>query len=126
MPSTSDWKAHTPTGWTPAHLLLEGAGALLGCAPVYLKTHSFGEYVFDHHWAEAYERAGGRYYPRLVCAAPFSPVPGPRLLAETATAKSALAAALIGCSGAGRTADIGHQGCEVGRGVELLHGEIVS
>ncbi|MEQ1930452.1 MAG: GNAT family N-acetyltransferase [Parvularculaceae bacterium] len=83
------------TGWTPAHLLLEGGGALLGCAPVYLKTHSFGEYVFDHHWAEAFERAGGRYYPRLVCAAPFSPVPGPRLLAETATAKSALAAALI-------------------------------
>ena len=48
--------------------------------PLYLKSHSQGEYVFDHAWADAYERAGGRYYPKLLCAAPFSPVTGPRLL----------------------------------------------
>lgn len=80
------------TGWTPSHLILDGAA---GCAPAYLKAHSFGEYVFDHHWAEAYERAGGRYYPRLVCASPFSPVPGPRLLAKTAAGKAMLAGAMI-------------------------------
>lgn len=69
------------TGWAPRHILLkDGAGALLGCAPAYLKGHSMGEYVFDWNWAEAYERAGGRYYPKLLCAAPFTPVTGPRLL----------------------------------------------
>jgi predicted N-acyltransferase len=48
--------------------------------PLYLKSHSQGEYVFDHSWADAYERAGGRYYPKLQCSAPFSPVTGPRLI----------------------------------------------
>ena len=82
------------TGWTPAHLLLESGGAPVGAAPLYLKTHSLGEYVFDHHWAEAFERAGGTYFPKLVCAAPFSPVPCPRLLGRPA-AKPILAAALL-------------------------------
>ncbi|HEX7200488.1 MAG TPA: peptidogalycan biosysnthesis protein, partial [Dongiaceae bacterium] len=69
------------TGWRPCPLLLEGAdGALLGVAPLYLKSHSSGEYIFDHGWAEAYERAGGKYYPKLLAAVPFTPVPGPRLL----------------------------------------------
>ncbi|MGB8840156.1 MAG: GNAT family N-acetyltransferase [Aliidongia sp.] len=68
-------------GWKAQHLTLsDPAGRIIGCAPVYLKTHSDGEYVFDHGWADAYERAGGRYYPKLQCAVPFSPVPGPRLL----------------------------------------------
>src|SRR5581483_9056342 len=57
------------TGWLPHHLLLEDAsGALLGAMPCYLKSHSQGEYVFDHGWADAYERAGGRYYPKLQAA----------------------------------------------------------
>ena len=69
------------TGWRPCPLILEAVdGALLGAVPLYLKSHSYGEYVFDHGWAEAYERAGGRYYPKLLAAVPFTPVPGPRLL----------------------------------------------
>lgn len=69
------------TGWLPQHLLLEDAGGqLIGAAPLYVKSHSYGEYVFDQGWAEAYERAGGRYYPKLQIAVPFTPVPGPRLL----------------------------------------------
>jgi predicted N-acyltransferase len=71
------------TGWQPRHLLAEAAdGTLLGAAPAYVKTHSRGEYVFDHGWAEAYERAGGNYYPKLQVAVPFTPVTGPRLLAR--------------------------------------------
>lgn len=69
------------TGWQPRHLVLEDqAGAVVGAAPLYLKSHSFGEYVFDWGWADAWERAGGRYYPKLQGAVPFSPVTGPRLL----------------------------------------------
>jgi predicted N-acyltransferase len=69
------------TGWGPQHLAVrDGAGKVLATAPMYLKSHSQGEYIFDYAWADAYERAGGRYYPKLVCASPFSPVTGPRLL----------------------------------------------
>jgi uncharacterized protein len=69
------------TGWLPQHAALrDPGGALLACAPMYAKSHSQGEYVFDHGWAHAYERAGGDYYPKLQVCAPFSPVPGPRLL----------------------------------------------
>jgi uncharacterized protein len=69
------------TGWGASHLLLEDAdGRLLGAAPAYLKSHSMGEYVFDHGWADAYERAGGRYYPKLQISVPFTPATGPRLL----------------------------------------------
>ncbi|MGI8612229.1 MAG: GNAT family N-acetyltransferase [Sphingomicrobium sp.] len=69
------------TGWTPAPITIEDqTGALLGAAPAYLKSHSQGEYVFDHGWADAFERAGGRYYPKLQVAVPFTPVRGPRLL----------------------------------------------
>src|SRR5215470_11052553 len=69
------------TGWLPHHLLLEDqSGSLIGCMPCYLKSHSLGEYVFDHGWAEAYERAGGRYYPKLQASVPFTPVTGRRLL----------------------------------------------
>lgn len=71
------------TGWQPRHLLAEQAdGTLIGTAPCYVKTHSQGEYVFDHGWAEAFERAGGQYYPKLQVAVPFTPVTGPRLLAR--------------------------------------------
>ena len=68
------------TGWTPAPILVEEEGRLLAATPAYLKTHSQGEYVFDHGWADAWERAGGQYYPKLQVAVPFTPVPGPRLL----------------------------------------------
>ena len=69
------------SGWLPQHAALrDPTGRLLACAPMYAKAHSYGEYVFDHGWADAYERAGGRYYPKLQVASPFSPVPGPRLL----------------------------------------------
>ncbi|WP_149541019.1 GNAT family N-acetyltransferase [Siccirubricoccus phaeus] len=68
-------------GWLPQHLALRGPGGqLLACAPCYAKSHSQGEYVFDWSWADAFERAGGSYYPKLQICAPFSPVPGPRLL----------------------------------------------
>jgi predicted N-acyltransferase len=73
----------TRSGWQPRHLVAEDAsGALLGVAPCYVKTHSQGEYVFDQGWAEAFERAGGDYYPKLQVAVPFTPVTGPRLLAR--------------------------------------------
>tara|TARA_B100000674_G_scaffold409211_1_gene356714 strand:- start:7439 stop:8626 length:1188 start_codon:yes stop_codon:yes gene_type:complete len=69
------------TGWQPFHLVAEDeTGSVIGIVPLYVKGHSYGEYVFDWAWAEAYERAGGRYYPKLQSAVPFSPVPGPRLL----------------------------------------------
>jgi hypothetical protein len=69
------------TGWTPAPILVEDdAGHLVAAAPAYLKSHSQGEYVFDHGWADAWERAGGQYYPKLQVAIPFTPVPGRRLL----------------------------------------------
>ena len=69
------------TGWTPAPILVEDdASHLVAAAPAYLKSHSQGEYVFDHGWADAWERAGGDYYPKLQVAVPFTPVPGPRLL----------------------------------------------
>ncbi|HXF55837.1 MAG TPA: GNAT family N-acetyltransferase [Hyphomicrobiaceae bacterium] len=71
------------TGWVPQHLVLDdGNGGIAAACPAYLKFHSQGEYVFDHGWADAYERAGGSYYPKLQIAVPFTPVPGPRLLAR--------------------------------------------
>jgi uncharacterized protein len=68
------------TGWGPRHLLARLDGAIAGIAPCYLKSHSQGEYVFDRGWADAYERAGGRYYPKLQASVPFTPATGPRLL----------------------------------------------
>ncbi len=68
------------TGWLPLHVAVERAGRLVGVAPCYLKSHSQGEYVFDHGWADAYERAGGSYYPKLQVSVPFTPVTGPRFL----------------------------------------------
>tara|TARA_R110000772_G_scaffold267933_2_gene393236 strand:+ start:3865 stop:5034 length:1170 start_codon:yes stop_codon:yes gene_type:complete len=77
--------ATAETGWLGQHLVIEDpAGGIAACAPLYLKNHSYGEYVFDWGWADAYERAGGRYYPKLQCAVPFTPVTGPRLLVNEA------------------------------------------
>jgi hypothetical protein len=75
--------ASPENGWAPHHLLVEDpAGRLLACTPLYAKSHSYGEYVFDWSWADAWRRAGHRYYPKLQCAVPFTPVGGPRLLAR--------------------------------------------
>jgi predicted N-acyltransferase len=82
-------------GWQPLPIAVEGAdGALAAVAPAYAKSHSQGDYVFDHAWAEAYGRAGGRYYPKLQIAVPFTPVPGPRLLLGDESAASHLIAAI--------------------------------
>ncbi len=70
------------TGWTPRPLVARFQGEIIAVAPLYVKSHSQGEYIFDHAWANAYERAGGRYYPKLQVAVPFTPVTGPRLLAR--------------------------------------------
>ena len=72
--------ATAETGWMGHHLLLEQEGRLLGAIPCYLKNHSQGEYVFDYGWADAFQRAGGRYYPKLQASIPFTPATGPRLL----------------------------------------------
>jgi uncharacterized protein len=88
------------SGWKPQHLVLEDAGGkVLAVAPAYLKSHSQGEYIFDHGWAEAFQRAGGDYYPKLQIAVPFTPVPGRRFLApagpDHATHERMLAAGAI-------------------------------
>jgi predicted N-acyltransferase len=83
------------TGWQPRHLLAEDAqGTLQGVAPCYVKTHSRGEYVFDQGWAQAFERAGGDYYPKLQIAVPFTPVTGPRLLTRPGPLANAVRGAL--------------------------------
>ena len=90
------------TGWSPCHLAAHAEDeAVAGVMPLYLKTHSQGEYVFDWSWADAYERAGGRYYPKLQCAAPFSPVTGPRLIGPDAVKPVLLAGALELCARTG-------------------------
>jgi predicted N-acyltransferase len=79
------------SGWSPLPILVDDGGEIVAAAPAYLKSHSQGEYVFDHGWADAWQRAGGDYYPKLQVAVPFTPVPGPRLLG---TRPQALLAAL--------------------------------
>ncbi|MGO9986798.1 MAG: GNAT family N-acetyltransferase [Rhodomicrobium sp.] len=92
--------ASAKKGWLPCHLALrEAGGALAALMPCYLKSHSYGEYVFDHSWAQAYERAGGRYYPKLQTAVPFTPVTGRRFLVRPGfaegEARAQLAAAAV-------------------------------
>src|ERR1700716_3193514 len=85
------------TGWQPQHLLAEDdGGRVLGVAPCYLKSHSQGEYVFDRGWAEAYERAGGDYYPKLQVSVPFTPATGRRLLVRDGVDQERIAEALAG------------------------------
>ena len=86
------------SGWDPFHIIVrDDNGRLAAAMPLYVKHHSYGEYVFDHSWANAFERAGGRYYPKLLSAIPFTPVTGPRLLAQDASTalKCALADAVL-------------------------------
>ncbi len=87
--------AGTRTGWLPQHAALRDGDQIVAVVPMYAKAHSYGEYVFDHGWAHAYERAGGDYYPKLQVAAPFSPVPGRRLLTRPGIAPEALGQALV-------------------------------
>lgn len=82
-------------GWAPRHLAARAGGRVLGVSPMYIKGHSQGEYIFDHSWAHAYERAGGAYYPKLLSAVPFTPVTGPRFLARPGIARETAATALI-------------------------------
>lgn len=85
------------TGWGPRHISVEDEdGRTAAVAPLYLKSHSQGEYIFDHAWADAYERAGGAYYPKLQCAAPFSPVTGPRLIVRQDVDRDAGRRVLLG------------------------------
>ena len=85
------------SGWTPAHVIVEdGAGRIVAAAPSYLKSHSQGEYVFDHAWADAYARAGGDYYPKVQVAVPFTPATGRRLLVAAGAPESAREALLAG------------------------------
>ena len=86
--------ASVRTGWEPQYLTLWDGDTLKAAAPRYRKHHSYGEYVFDWAWADAHERHGVEYYPKWLVAVPFTPVPGPRLLAADAAAKEALALAL--------------------------------
>ncbi|HEX7403355.1 MAG TPA: peptidogalycan biosysnthesis protein, partial [Usitatibacter sp.] len=87
--------ATTRTGWSPQYVSAWLGERLVGAAPLYVKSHSYGEYVFDWGWAEAYERHGLAYYPKLLCAVPFTPATGPRLLAATPTVRARLARAVL-------------------------------
>ena len=87
--------AATGTGWTPAHVVVESRGVLVGALPLYLKTHSWGEFVFDFSWARAYEQHGLAYYPKLVSASPFTPATGPRLLVRPGADVAAIRTALL-------------------------------
>jgi uncharacterized protein len=83
------------TGWQPCYLIAKENDQLLGALPMYLKSHSYGEYVFDWAWADAYKRAGGDYYPKLLSAIPFTPCPGVRVLARDANVREALQRAAL-------------------------------
>jgi uncharacterized protein len=88
--------ASATRGWQPVHLIARDASRqIVGAMPLYAKDHSYGEYVFDHAWADALTRAGGRYYPKLQCAVPFTPVPGRRIFAREPAVEAALAQAAI-------------------------------
>jgi hypothetical protein len=88
--------ASARTGWSPQYPSLWEGDRLVGAAPLYVKSHSYGEYVFDWGWADAYERHGIAYYPKLLCAVPFTPATGPRLLGASAAVRERLARALLG------------------------------
>ena len=84
------------TGWTPRHLSVkDAAGEVAGVMPLYVKSHSQGEYVFDHAWAQAYMHAGGHYYPKLQCAVPFTPATGPRLIVREGAERCAVQDVLL-------------------------------
>lgn len=87
----------TGSGWQPRYLVAAKDGQIIACAPMYAKSHSQGEYIFDHNWAHAYERAGGRYYPKLQIAVPFTPATGRRFLVRPGFEAAGQAALVQGC-----------------------------
>src|SRR6516225_5455038 len=98
------------SGWAPRHLLARRDGVIAGIVPCYLKSHSQGEYVFDRGWADAYERAGGRYYPKLQVSVPFTPATGPRLLVRDGVDRNsiteALASGLVALCGVSKASSV--------------------
>src|SRR4030081_3272020 len=106
----SSGSACARTGWGPRHLLARLDGAIAGIVPCYLKSHSQGEYVFDRGWADAFERAGGRYYPKLQVSVPFTPAAGPRLLIANSVDKkqigTALASGLVALCGVTKASSV--------------------
>jgi predicted N-acyltransferase len=98
--------ASEDTGWTPKHVTLWDGARLCGAMPLYLKSHSYGEYVFDWGWAEAYHKHGLQYYPKLLCAVPFTPASGPRLLAPTAAERRALVDAAFALAASTRASSL--------------------
>ncbi|GAA6181668.1 GNAT family N-acetyltransferase [Shimia sp. NS0008-38b] len=117
------------TGWHPRYMAVKSDQMLVAVAPVYIKEHSQGEYVFDHNWAHAYEQAGGRYYPKMQVAVPFTPVTGERFLARPgweATAQSALTQAMVQVASDNELSSVHITFCsekeaEVGKALGLLH-----
>jgi predicted N-acyltransferase len=101
------------TGWSPRHLILRDQAEIVGLMPLFEKSHSQGEYVFDHGWANAFEQAGGRYYPKLQCSVPFTPVTAPKLLAKSAD--PAIRSALLGAA----------VGLATDRGVSSIHSTFI-
>src|SRR4051812_24302472 len=91
--------ADEASGWAPRYLTMWQGASLVGAVPLYAKTHSYGEYVFDWAWADAYHRSGLDYYPKFLSAVPFSPVTGPRLLARDRATRSLLARAALQLAG---------------------------
>src|SRR5215472_18643486 len=83
------------TGWEPCYFTIEDEAGLAAAAPAYIKTHSYGEFVFDFSWAQAYSRFGRRYYPKVTLAVPFTPATGPRLLVRAGADRRALCARLL-------------------------------
>jgi uncharacterized protein len=98
--------ATVQTGWAAHHVLLRDDKTLVGAVPCYRKTHSQGEYVFDHGWAEAFHRAGGHYYPKLQVSVPFTPATGPRLLAKVAEHRKLLAGTLVNACAAVKASSV--------------------
>jgi uncharacterized protein len=98
--------ATAQTGWASSHIVIEDAGKVIGAMPCYAKSHSQGEYVFDYGWAEAFHRAGGRYYPKLQVSVPFTPATGPRLLAPNDETRRMLSDAVISLCGAAKASSV--------------------
>ena len=97
------------TGWSPRHIVVRAEGKIIAAAPMYAKSHSQGEYIFDHSWAQAYERAGGRYYPKLQIAVPFTPATGRRLLClpgHEQAGRATIAAAAVEVASQGRMSSV--------------------
>ena len=110
------------TGWQPLHVTLEEGSTVVAAAPLYAKSHSQGEYIFDHAWAEAYQRAGGRYYPKLQAAVPFTPVTGARLLARDPAMRQSLLAGMTQVAEKGGASGVHVTFCtedEAGQGAEM-------